>query len=95
MKEKKNDLMEKIVSKMRINCELVIMQPDIGILSHHLFREEIDTETLNNVLFKNGAIKSASLAQEVESLMPQNIEVTNKHFDVATANIVIKARRIE
>ena len=88
-------LLEKIVIKMLLNSELIIIQADISMLSQRLFREEIDTTTLNNILFNNGPIKSVCCTEEIESLISENLEITNKHFNMTTASVVIRARRVK
>lgn len=86
---------EKIVSKMRLNSELVIMHPDIHMLSHRLYREEIDMQALNDILFKNGAIKSVCSVEKIQQALPSNIEVTHQNFDMTTSIITIKATRTQ
>ena len=82
-----------IISKMRINSELVIINPDIDILSQRLTREEINLTAINEILFKNGPIKSVLPTSLIEELLPHNINIFNKHFDLYTSEIIIKARR--
>ena len=85
--------LNKIISKMRLNCELVLIVPDINILSQRLARNEIDVETMNQILFKNGAIKSVMPINTIEELLPPSVQVTHKHFDTPTSQIILKARR--
>ena len=80
---------------MRLKSELTIIQPDITILSQKLSREEITEKTLNNILFTGRGIKSVSSAEIIQSLIPANLQVTQKHFDITTSNITIKARRVQ
>lgn len=82
-----------IISKMRINSELIIINPDISILSQRLTREEINLTAINEILFKNGPIKSVLPTSLIEELLPKNINIFNKHFDLYTSEIIIKARR--
>ena len=86
-------VLEKIVSKMRLNCELVLIVPDINILSQRLVRDEIDIQTMNQILFKNGAIKSVFPMDVIERSLPSTLQITHKHFDTPTSQIVLKARR--
>ena len=78
---------------MRIGGELIIYATDIVILSQRIYKDEIDLNILNNILFKNGSIKSAYSMDLVEQLLPKNIEILNKHFNIGTSEIVIKTRR--
>ena len=88
------EVLSRIVSKMRLQSELVLIHPDIEILSQRLHREDINMETLNTILFKSGAIKSVFSMNTIEKLLPPNLQVIHKHFDIATSNIIIKARRV-
>jgi hypothetical protein len=82
-----------IASKMRIGCELIILSPDITTLSQRMTKEEIDLNMLNAILFKNGPIRSVCSMEFVEVLLPANLTIFHKHFDLHTSEIVIKARR--
>jgi len=87
-------VLKKIVSKMRLGAELIIINPDIKMLSQRICNEEIDTPTLNDILFKHGSLKSLSSAEELHELMPENLQVTHKHFDAIMSSITIKTKRI-
>jgi len=89
------EVMKIIASKMRLKSELTIVQPDIVILSQKLSREEIDEKSLNNILFRGESIKSLCSTETIQSLIPDSLQVTQKHFDIVTSNIVIKARRAQ
>ena len=88
------EVLQKIVSKMRLQSELIIIHPDIDMLSQRFLREDINLETLNTILFKCGAIKSVFSINTIAELLPSNLQITHKHFDNATANIIVKARRV-
>jgi hypothetical protein len=88
------DVLKKIVSKMRLGAELIIINSDIKMLSQRIRNEEIDTPTLNSILFKHGPLKSLSSAEELCELMPENLQVTHKHFDAITSSVTIKTERI-
>lgn len=88
------DVLKKIVSKMRLGAELIIINSDIKMLFQRIRNEEIDTPTLNSILFKHGPLKSLSSAGELCELMPENLQVTHKHFDAITSSVTIKAKRI-
>ena len=85
--------MNLIISKMRIGCNLVITAPDITMLCQRMTKDEIDIGAINRILFKNGSIQSVCSTEVIEQLIPLNIEILNKHFDIATSNIMITARR--
>ncbi len=88
-------VIEKIVSKMRLNSELIIMQPDVYMLSHAICREEVNVGQVNSILFKNGAIKSVCSIEEIHQALPPNIQITHQNFDMATLTITIKATRTQ
>ena len=88
-------VMAKILSKMRLNCELIIVQPDIEILAHKFGREEISLEFLNDALFRVGAIKSVTSAEQIRQALPEVVQITHQNFDVATSTITIKAKRVQ
>ena len=91
--EELQGVLNKIVSKMRLNSELILIHPDINILSQRLVREEVDTQTFNNILFKAGGIKSVFPMEDVERSLPSSVQVTHKHFDALTSQIILTARR--
>tara|TARA_Y100000356_G_C11253512_1_gene288598 strand:+ start:691 stop:1035 length:345 start_codon:yes stop_codon:yes gene_type:complete len=84
-----------IASKMRLKSELVILQPDIRMLSQKVAREEIDERVINSVLFDKGPIKSVTSAESIQALIPNGFQVSERYFDISTFNIVIKARRVQ
>ena len=88
------DVLKRIVSKMRLGAELIIINSDIKMLSQRICSEEIDTSTLNSILFKHGSLKSLSSVEGLCELMPENLQVTHKHFDAITSGVTIKAKRI-
>ena len=89
------EVLKIISSRMRLQSEITIIHPDITILSQKLSREEIDEQTLNNILFKHEGIRSVCSTETIQSLIPANLRITQKHFDMTTSNIVIKARRVQ
>tara|TARA_R110000824_G_C15163390_1_gene672121 strand:+ start:687 stop:1109 length:423 start_codon:yes stop_codon:yes gene_type:complete len=87
-------VLKKIASKMRLGAELIIISPDIKTLAQRICNEEIDTPTLNDILFKCGPIKSLSSIEELHKLMPENLQITHKNFDAITSSVIVKAERI-
>tara|TARA_R100000234_G_scaffold20134_1_gene11299 strand:+ start:312 stop:743 length:432 start_codon:yes stop_codon:yes gene_type:complete len=86
--------MRTIISKMRINCEITILNTDIAILCEKFTREEINIDTMNVLQYGRGAVKSAIPSSIIEDLLPENVKVTEKHFDLESCQICIKARRL-
>ena len=87
--------LQRIVSKMRLRSELVLIHPDINMLSQRLQRDDINIDKLNTILFKYGAIKSIFSIDTIEQLLPSNVQITHKHFDIDTSNIILQARRVK
>ena len=88
------EVLKIVASKMRLQSEITIVHPDIVILAQKMSREEINEQTLNNILFKSESIRSVCSTETIQSLIPDNLEITQRNFDMATSNIVIKARRV-
>jgi|TARA_R100000664_G_C2725733_1_gene117756 hypothetical protein len=86
--------MQTIVSKMRINCELTVLNTDIVMLCEKFSREEIDINMMNTILCGRGSIKSVLPSSVIEDLLPENIKITHKHFDLDSSQTCIKARRV-
>jgi hypothetical protein len=86
-------LLSKIAKKMRIGCELVIMDVDVEMLCRSLYVEEIDQKTLNDIVFFSQKRKSLFSMSQIESSLPQNIRPTNKHYENGNCSFVLKCRR--
>jgi len=88
-------LLDKIISKLRLNAELVIMDTDIDFLCTKYRKSDIDVEELNSILFEDSGLKSLLTMEYVEQHIPPNIQVTHKNFDSKLSQITIKCRRKE
>jgi len=86
-------LIQQIVKKMRLNCELVIVENDIDFLSQKVARGEMDIHEINDAMFKNPFIKSVCTIENIESNLPSNVQVSHKNFDTPLAEVTIKCRR--
>jgi len=86
-------LLEKIAKKMRLNCELTIIENDMDFISKKLVRNEINIGEVNDVMFKNPFIKSVCTLENIEYKIPDNIPLNHKHFDNLLSEITIKCRR--
>ena len=86
-------LLDKIISKLRLNAELVIIDTDIDFLCTKYRKSDIDVEELNSILFEDNHIKSLLTMEYVERHMPPNIQITHTHFDNKLSQITIKCRR--
>jgi len=88
-------LLNKIISKLRLNADLVIMETDIDFLCTKYRRSAIDVEELNSILFQSHSIKSLLTVDHIEKYLPPQIKITHKNFDANLSQITIKCRRSE
>ena len=88
-------LLNKIISKLRLNAELVIMETDIDFLCTKYRRSNVDLEELNSILFQGNSIKSFLTMEYIEKYLPPQIQITHKNFDNKSSQITMKCRRIE
>lgn len=86
-------LLQKIAKKMRLNCELVIIENDMDFIAKKLVRNEINIGEVNDVLFRNPFIKSVCTLENIEQNIPDSIPLQHKHFDNLLSEVTIKCRR--
>jgi hypothetical protein len=86
------ELLKIIVSKMRLNSQLTIIETDANLASGSFYRQETDLSGLNGVLF-NSNRKSIFTSDYILSILFENIDVTNIHFDANKCGFIIKCRR--
>lgn len=83
-----------ILSKMRLNCELIIKDVDMDILNRRYINEEITITEANNILFSsNNKRKSLLNMSSIEINVPQNMALTNKTYDYSSCSFIMKYRR--
>jgi|TARA_Y100000593_G_C4238610_1_gene300903 hypothetical protein len=83
-----------IFQKMRIGCELVIIEPDFYLISKHIFDESASINDINPIVFKSNTIKSLLTMDAVTGLVGDpNLEIVSKHFDEALCLSIVKIRR--
>lgn len=89
-------LMGIVLSKMRLGCELTIIEPDFCLISKHIFRENADLESINATIFESNTLRSILTIQDVEPLINNpNMEIVSKHFDEDLCKFVIKIKRVK
>lgn len=86
-------LLLKIVKKMRIGCELVVMDVDAEMLCRSFYVEEINQKQLNEIVFMSQKRKSLFSMSHIEENLPENIRVTNKHYENGNCSFILKCRR--
>jgi len=94
--EEVGQLMQIIFSKMRLGCELTIIEPDFYLISKHIFREAVKLKSINATVFESNTLKSILTAQDIESLISNpNMEIISKHFDENLCKFVMKIKRVK
>lgn len=86
-------LLNKIISKMRIGCELIILEVDARLLFKRFYVEEIDSNEMNNILFNSQRRKSILDMATVGSYLQPKIKIVSKHYDYGTCGSIIKCKR--
>ena len=86
-----------IFQKMRIGCELSIIEPDFYLISKHIFNESVAIEQVNAAVFKSGNLRSILTMEAIVELLDEqpNLEIVSKHFDEALCRSIVKVRRSE
>jgi len=87
------DLIKIIVSKMRLDSQLTIIETDAYLTSKKFYIEEINLTELNSVLFNSGGRKCILNSDHILSILPENLNVTHKHYEAASCGFILKCRR--
>lgn len=84
----------KIIKKLRLGAEFIVIEPDLDLLSIRYFRDEIDIEKYNSVLFQNNrSIKSILTCEFLSTALSKYLTITEKSFDENLSQFMIKCRR--
>lgn len=86
-------LLKLICQKMRVGCELIIIEPDFYLISKHVFREEIEIELINQIVFNSNSLRSILTMQTIEKLLDPTLEVISKHFDEHLCKSIVTIKR--
>ena len=86
-------VLELVMQKMRIGCELTIMEPDFYLISKHIFQDGIEEKLINEIVFKAGTLKSILTMETIVKWISPSLEIVSKHFDEKLSISIIKARR--
>lgn len=87
-------LLDKIISKIRLNGELIIIETDIDLITMKYFRNELDLNNLNNLLLKTGLLRSVLNIEYIETCLKSKINIYSKHMDNETGLIILKCKRL-
>lgn len=83
------EVLNKILNKLRIKGNITIYQPDIDFICFEYTKNNIDQNTLNDILFDGGPLGSFwSMETLCELLKNYNIEILNKKFVNQTLAII-------
>ena len=88
-----SQIIPKIAQKMRLNCELTIIEPDFNLLAQQYIRDDFSIGNINQIMFNGNYIKSALNLEEVVSYLPPNLTIHEKSFNASLAQMIIKCRR--
>ena len=88
-----NSVIDNIISKMRLNSNITFIEPDMDLLAKKYIRDDIDLETINNLMFNGRATKSILSMQSLVRAVDGKLNITEKHFDENNAQIILKAGR--
>ena len=86
-------LFQLVFLKMRIGCELTIIEPDFYLISKRIFREELDIEVINGIIFDVNSLKSILTMKTIERFIDPKLEVVSKHFDENLCKSIITIKR--
>lgn len=87
-------LLVKILSKLRLNGTITIVDKDIDIIYMKYDRGDIDLQTLNAIIF-NGVSKKSFLNMEtVTEIIKDKIKIEQSSIDSQNGNFILKARRV-
>ena len=86
-------LLQKIVSKLRINGAITILDNDIDITYMKYDRGDIDLKTLNSIVFRGQSKKSFLNIETVKDLVKDVFTLEHSSVDAQSGNFIVKARR--
>ena len=72
--------LEIICKKIRLNGELVIKDLDIDLVAKHLSRQEMSATDINNHVLQTRSLKSFLTLEDVEKIIPDNLQISSKGF---------------
>lgn len=87
------ELLSRIFTKMRLGCELTIIDVDVEMACRSIHVEEINQREVNKILFDNQKRKSIFSMDVIEKYLPENVTITNKHYENGNCTFILKCRR--
>ena len=87
-------ILNKIIKKLRLKGELIIIEPDLDLICMKFYRNDIDIRDFNSIVFAaNRSAKSILTMEYLTQLIEKSLTITEKHFDEIASSSMIKARR--
>ena len=87
-------MLAKILSKLRLDGTITILDNDIDITYMRYDRGDIDLRSLNSIVFGGGVKKCFVNVETVKGLLTQGCKVEQSVLDSESGNFVLKARRV-
>ena len=87
-------LLQKILSKLRLNGTITIVDNDIDIVCMKYDRGDIDLKTFNSMIFRGQPKKSFLNIDVVKDLIKDSFSIEQAAMDSQTGNFIVKARRV-
>ena len=83
-----------LLGKLRVGASLTIIDHDIRLISRQVYREEVDINTLNSVVFSDKQIVKSFLTLEaIEDLIPPtDFKIMSKDFGSKTFTLTMKRK---
>lgn len=86
--------LEKILSKLRINAVLKIIEKDIDIISMKYGRGDWSLEELNSKTFEGSPIKSFLNIETIQEKLTNKVKIEKSQLDQQNGSFFIVARRL-
>ncbi len=86
-------VLQHLYTKMRMGCELTIIEPDLNFISRYVIRNGVDQDYLSQTVFVGTAIKSVPDMEKIVLGLPTNMQVMHRGFDEASCRSLVKIKR--
>ena len=90
-----DQVIDKILKKMRLNSDLTIIDKDIDILCLKHNRDEISLDELNSLFFSGNHPQSFLTLETVEKSLQNKISIVEKLINNTDGSFIIKGRRLK
>ena len=87
-------LLSKILSKLRLDGTITLVDTDVDILSMRYTRGDINIKDLNELLFGAVSRKSLLNIESVSSPLSKGFKIEQSSIDSQLGNFFVKARRV-